>query len=382
MEARFRDACPLTVESYEMLRRWEKGDSEVIALWEKMNQWVYDGFNQTNQRLGFFFDRVYHESHTYTLGRGIIMEQIDKGLGRQNSDGSVVIDMSDIGLNGGRKGELPVVLIRRDGTSVYITQDVGLAVTRFRDEKQLDGIIYVVAREQELHFKRVFELLKRYGYGWYNRLYHLSYGMVNLSTGKMKSREGTVVDADDLMDELSDRAFEAVGKTDPQADSEELKARAEAVALGALKFYLVTVAPNKDMTFNPQESISFEGHTGPYLQYACTRISAIEQKAQDLNPCATSDSQFKDEEFGLAKLLATLPDLVQQAANQYNPAALANGLYEIAKAFSVFYTNCPVIQGQGDDRTYDSRRMELCRATRLVVSQGLKILGIPVPERM
>lgn len=382
MNDHFQAACPLVAESYEMLRRWESGDPEVIALWKKMNQWVYEGFNETNNRLGFLFDRVYYESQTYTLGRGIIMDKVNKGIGRQNSDGSVVIDMSEAGLNGGRNGELPVVLIRRDGTSVYITQDVGLAVTRFREEKKLDGIIYVVAREQELHFKRVFELLKRYGYDWHSRLYHLSYGMVNLSTGKMKSREGTVVDADDLMNELRDLAFEAVQKSDSQADSEDLKTRAEAVALGALKFYLITVAPNKDMTFNPKESISFEGRTGPYIQYACTRISAIEHKARDLEPCETSVLQFEDAEYSLAKLLATMPDLVRQAASQYNPAILANGLYEIAKAFSVFYTNCPVIQSQGEERVYDLRRMELCKATRTVISQGLKILGIPVPERM
>ena len=370
----FDKQCPIVQQSYKMLSQWEAGDPEVISLWAKMNGWVYQGFDQTNSRLGFKFEKVYYESNTYKLGKDIISKQLSQGIGQKAEDGSVVIDLTDVGL-----GKNPISLIRQDGTSLYITQDLGLAATRFAEIHDLNSTIYVVAREQEFHFKVLFEILKRYGYSWCSDLYHLSYGMVNLPSGKMKSREGTVVDADELVDQLNSLACDVIKANKPDIPPEEIKARAEAIALGALKYMLASVSPNKDILFDPQKSVSFEGNTGPYLQYACVRIAAIEEKALKLPRRENTDNrEISDEAFEVVKKLWFYPDVVQRAADSYDPSVLASGIYDIAKSFSAFYAGCPVVH----DNCVDAFRLALCQATRQVLSNGLKLLGIPTPDRM
>lgn len=367
----FQKECSLMIEAREMLRRWESGDSEVLPLWKQMNQWVLSGFDQSNVRLGYMFDRVYYESETYLLGRRIVLERLEKGIGERRADQAVVIDLSETGL--GKK-----LLLRADGTSVYITQDVGLAVTRFQEEGRLDGIIYVVASEQEYHFKTLFELLKRYGYDWASSLYHLSYGMVNLPSGRMKSREGTVVDADNLLDELEQSAAEKLRRVGTDIAEDEVKRSAALVAIGALNYYLAAVTPRFDMLFDPSSSIEFEGDTGPYIQYSCVRIASIIKKAEGLPTVQDPDALTDDDAFPLVKTLMEFPTVVKRAAQQYNPALLTHALYETAKAFSSFYQSQHVIH----EGTVSRERLELCMATRVVLKNGLKLLGIGIPERM
>lgn len=369
----FERDCQLVQQSYEMLRRWEAGDPELLALWEKMNGWVYAGFSETNSRLGFTFEKVYYESRTYKLGKDIIASQLQQGIGQEGEGESVLIDLTDAKI-----GKQPILLIRQDGTSVYMTQDIGLAATRFAEIPSLTNVIYVVAKEQDFHFKTLFEILRRYGYPWHAGLYHLSYGMVNLPEGKMKSREGTVVDVDDLLDQLQALASEVIAKNESDATPKQVSARAEAIAIGALKYMLASVPPSRDIMFDPKESISFEGNTGPYLQYACVRIAAIEDKAKGLPFGDASHREFCQEETELAKKLALFGDALLHAAQDYDPSALAAYLHEVAQAFSAFYANCQVVYGG----RVDALRLKLCSATKQVLSNGLKLLGIPVPDRM
>jgi arginyl-tRNA synthetase len=371
MRKEFERQCPLIQRAYEMLSRWEAEDPETVSQWKQMNNWVYEGFEQTNARIGFNFERVYYESRTYKLGKDIVLKQADEGFGQKVADGSIAIDLSDVKL-----GKDPVTLLRADGTSVYITQDIGLAVTRFNEIPQLSGVTYVVAREQEFHFKCLFEILRRYGYPWYGQLFHLSYGMVNLASGKMKSREGTVVDADDLMNDLHGIVAEIIKRNEPEATQQEIGRRAEAVALGALKYMLASTSPNNDILFKPEESVKFEGNTGPYLQYACVRIAAIEAKARDL-PLQNSE-EVADPEFELIKELNLYPKAVQEAADAYDPSIVASYLYDLAKRFSVFYTECQVVY----DGKVNASRLAICKTTKQVLSNGLELLGIPVPDRM
>lgn len=367
----FEKECPLMIGAREMLRRWEAGDTEVLPLWRQMNQWVLSGFDQSNARLGFTFDRVYYESQTYLLGRRIVLDRLAKGIGERRADGAVVIDLTDVKLD-------KKLLLRADGTSVYMTQDVGLAVTRFEQEGRLDSIIYVVATEQEHHFRVLFELLKRYGYDWASSLYHLSYGMVNLPSGRMKSREGTVVDADNLLDELEKLAMEKLLRADSDIDVDRAKCSAAVVAIGALNYYLAMVTPRFDMMFDPSSSIEFEGNTGPYIQYACVRAGSIMSKASGLEEVWDLEAFTSDEAFTLIKTLMEFPNVVKLAAQQYNPALLTSALYETAKSFSSFYMSDNVIR----DGKVNHERLELCKATRTVLSNGLKLLGIGIPERM
>lgn len=371
VDEQFEKECPLMIEAREMLRIWESGDSTVLSLWRQMNQWVLSGFDQTNARLGYTFDRLYYESETYLLGRKIVLDCLARGIGERRGDNAVIIDLSDSGL--GKK-----LLLRADGTSVYMTQDVGLAVTRFEQEGQLDGIIYVVATEQEHHFKVLFELLRRYGYKWASSLRHLSYGMVNLPSGRMKSREGTVVDADNLLDELERLAAEKLERNGSDATPEEIQQSAAAIALGALNYYLANVTPRFDMLFDPNSSIEFEGSTGPYIQYACARISSVVNRAKGLPMVSDIDALTSDETFPLIKLLMEFPSVVKRAAQQFNPALLTSALFETAKAFSMFYMNQQVIHsGQ-----VNQPRLELCLATKVALTNGLKLLGIGIPDRM
>lgn len=367
----FEKECTMMVEAREMLRLWEAGDPNLLQLWKRMNQWVLTGFDQSNARLGFTFDRVYYESETYLLGKRIVLEQLEKGIGERRLDQAVVVDLSDAKL--GTK-----LLLRADGTSVYMTQDVGLAVTRFEQEGRLDGIIYVVATEQEHHFKVLFELLKRYGYDWASSLYHLSYGMVNLPSGRMKSREGTVVDADNLLDELEKLAMEKLLRVNSGIDVDEAKRSVASIAIGALNYYLAKVTPRFDMLFDPSSSIEFEGDTGPYIQYACVRAGSIMSKANGLEEVWDLDAFTSDEAFTLIKTLMEFPNVVKLAAQQYNSALLTGALYEMAKAFSSFYMSDNVISGG----KVNHERLELCKATRTALENGLKLLGIGIPERM
>lgn len=367
----FGNECSLMVEAREMLRRWESGDSEVLPLWQKMNQWVLSGFDQSNARLGFTFDRVYFESKTYLLGRKIVLAQLERGVGERRADGAVVVDLTDAKLD-------KKLLLRADGTSVYMTQDVGLAVTRFEQEGRLDSIIYVVATEQEHHFKVLFELLKRYGYDWASSLYHLSYGMVNLPSGRMKSREGTVVDADNLLDELEQSAAEKLRRTSSDINEEEVRRSAAIIAIGALNYYLAAVTPRFDMLFDPEKSIEFEGDTGPYIQYSCVRIASIIKKAEGLPAIEDPNALTDDDAFPLVKTLAEFPVAVKRAAEQYNPALLTEALFRTAKVFSYFYRTQHVIS----EGKVNRERLDLCRATLVVLKNGLKLLGIGVPDRM
>ncbi|MES2087528.1 MAG: arginine--tRNA ligase [Patescibacteria group bacterium] len=367
----FEKECPLMVEAREMLRLWESGDPAVLPLWRRMNQWVLSGFDQSNARLGYAFDRVYYESETYLLGRRIVLEQLERGIGERRPDQAVVVDLSNSKL--GTK-----LLLRADGTSVYMTQDVGLAVTRFEQEGRLDGIIYVVATEQEHHFKVLFELLKRYGYDWASSLYHLSYGMVNLPSGRMKSREGTVVDADNLLDELERSAAQKLGRDGSEATSKEVQRSSSIIAIGALNYYLAAVTPRADMLFDPSSSIEFEGDTGPYIQYSCVRISSIINKAGGLPVVQYPDALTDDDAFALVKALIEFPNAVKQAAQQFNPTILTAALYKTAKTFSSFYRNRHVLH----DGTVNQDRLELCQATKVVLTNGLKLLGVGIPERM
>ena len=371
-ERQFEKECTLVQQCYKMLNQWEAHEPSVIELWRKMNQWVYDGFEQTNRRLGFFFDTVYYESNTYKLGKQIVLEKFDQGIGQKSKKG-IEIDLTDVKL-----GQKPILLLRADGTSVYMTQDIGLAPTRFA-EIDFDKVIYVVGSEQDFHFKCLFEIFKRYGFSWQSRLYHLSYGMVILPSGKMKSREGTVVDADDLIDQLRSFACDVIKENKTDISVDELGERAETIALGALKYMLASASPSNDILFDPQKSVSFEGNTGPYLQYACVRITAIEEKALNFtNRKNADDLQISDKEFEIVKKLSLYPDAVRRGADSYDTSVLTNCLYDIARSFSAFYAECPVVR----DNCVNAFRLNLCQATRQVLSNGLQLLGIPIPDRM
>jgi len=384
----------------DLLRRWEDGDEEVVSLWQTMNGWVYDGFDQTYDRLGIRFDRIYHESETYKLGRATVLDALERGVGERGDDGSVAIDLSGDGLD--RK-----LLLRSDGTSLYITQDIGTAQLK-QDDYGLDRSIYVVGSEQDYHFKVLFLILGKMGFDWAAGLQHLSYGMVYLPEGKMKSREGKVVDADELMEdvvqsvkrrmltrdeELRGEAGEvrecasAVAEHSEQA-LREMDAISEAVGMAALKFYMLKFGARKDFTFKPEESISLQGDTGPYVQFAYTRIVGILRKA------GIADSAFEQppldgvdlavlgnaEERTLAALLGRFPGEVTQAAESLNPAALCAYLLQVAQAFHRFVHDHKVLHA-GDDALV-SARLCLCIATAVVLRQGLALLGIEAPARM
>ena len=360
-------------EAQDLLRRWEEGDPEVIALWEKMNSWVYQGFDETYRRLGVEFDRVYYESQTYQRGKQIVLDALERGLVQRLPDGAVVADLSDEGLE-------TKVLLRRDGTSVYITQDLGTAVAR-HEELAFDRMLYVVASEQNYHFKVLFSLLRRLGYPWADGLHHVSYGMVYLPEGKMKSREGKVVDADDLLDEVEALSEQAIREKHPDIAPDDLATRKRQIALGAIKFYLLAVNLEKDIYFDPAASVSFEGDTGPYIQYAHTRICGILRKAEGRElPPPDFSLLGNDHEVALGLLLMRYPAVVRGAAESLNPARLAGYLLDLARAFAQFYHENPVLGAESPGLV--AARLDLCRAVRIVIRNGLAILGIKAPEQM
>ena len=367
--------APCMLEVQEMLRQWEAGDTEVRSLWATMNGWVYDGFNQTYSRLGVRFDRNYYESETYVLGKQDIEEGLARGVFYRRDDGSVWIDLREDGLD-------EKLVLRRDGTSVYMTQDIGTAIQRFKDFS-IDRLTYVVGNEQDYHFKVLFLILKKLGYAWADQLYHLSYGMVDLPSGKMKSREGTVVDADDLLDEMESTArvlSEELGKTEGLGEAEKAQLY-RVLGHGALKYFILKVDPRKRMVFNPEESIDFNGHTGPFIQYSHARIKSILRKAEGrATTWNWSDVTVDERSKELIQTLDRFPQAVEQAARAYSPAVVAQFAYDLAKAFNAFYQSNPILNAESDALV--AFRVELCGTTASALRRALELLGIEAPERM
>ncbi|MBQ1276635.1 MAG: arginine--tRNA ligase, partial [Flavobacteriales bacterium] len=366
--------APLIKQAQEMLRLWEEKDPEVIALWEKMNGWVYDGFKVTYDRLGVEFDRNYYESQTYLLGKDKVQEGLEKGVFYRRDDGSVWIDLTGDGLD-------EKLVLRGDGTSVYITQDIGTAITRFK-EFDIDSLIYTVGNEQDYHFKVLFLILGKLGYKWAEKLYHLSYGMVDLPTGKMKSREGTVVDADDLMDDMVRTAreiSEELGKLDGMS-SEEKDRLYNMIGMGALKYFMLKVDPKKRMMFNPKESIDFNGNTGPFIQYTYARIQSIKRRYGTLPAEAVQIGAIDEREEALIKNIVEFPSVVQKAAAVHSPALVANYTYDLVKEYNSYYQNVPMLSAE--DEVVRTFRVQLSDLTGRVIKNAMAILGIEVPDRM
>lgn len=369
-------ASTIMADARAMLRRWEEGDPEVRALWERMNQWVYDGFDATYKRMGVGFDKIYYESQTYLDGKKKVLEGLEKGLLYRRDDGSVWADLTAEGLD-------EKLLLRSDGTSVYMTQDIGTAKQRF-DDYPIDKMIYVVGNEQNYHFQVLSILLDRLGFSWGKDLVHFSYGMVELPEGKMKSREGTVVDADDLMAEMVNTAREVsqqLGKLDG-LDEAEVASVAETVGMGALKYFLLKVDPRKNMTFNPRESIDFNGNTGPFIQYTYARIRSVLRRAAEAGAGGADYSKVEpnDKEIALIQRLSDFPAVVAEAARSYSPAIIANYCYDLVKEYNQFYHDCSILRES--DAAVQSLRLAISDATARTVRLGMGLLGINVPERM
>ncbi|MDR2897453.1 MAG: arginine--tRNA ligase [Spirochaetaceae bacterium] len=376
---------PLEAQAQQMLQEWERGNPEVMALWKQMSDWAVSGIKQTYERTGIAFDKYYYESETYLKGKDEVLRGLKEGVFYQEEDGSVWIDLAEIGLD-------KKVLMRKDGTTLYITQDIGTAIDRHKDWP-FDRMVYVVASEQIYHFRVLFYILKKLGYPWAEQLYHLSYGMVNLPEGKMKSREGTVVDADDLINQLRDGALEEISAKGREEAVGDPQAVAEKVALGALHYYLLHITPTKDMLFNPKESLSFNGETGPYLQYMGARISSILRRAEETavsaGAASAGDTSAKsirydllssETEWELVKLLAGYPAMVEKAARTYDPSLITGYLYDISKSFSRFYHDCPILNAENPELI--SARLELSRGVLVVLKSAMNLVLIPFLETM
>ncbi|MBP9802353.1 arginine--tRNA ligase [Patescibacteria group bacterium] len=376
VDEQFLSQSSLMQEAQSMLQKWESGDQAVKQLWQTMNAWVYDGFDETYKKLGITFDKVYYESQVYLLGKEIIQLGLDKKVFFKKEDNSIWIDLQSENLD-------EKLVLRADGTSVYITQDLGLAKQR-HDEYKFDQMIYVVANEQNYHFQVLFATLKAIGFAWADSLYHLSYGMVNLPDGRMKSREGKVVDADDIIQEMQNKASELMAQATKQIASSETQKNktAEQVGLGALKFFCLSTNPQKDITFNPAESIAFDGYTGPFIQYTHARINNILKKVADTNKRQNLivPEQIENEEKQILKLLLNFPESIKLSALGHNPAILSQYLFELAKSFNTFYQKHPVLQADSPDKQIF--RLELASATKHSLEAGLKLLGIEAPEVM
>tara|TARA_A200000113_G_scaffold93211_1_gene83398 strand:- start:728 stop:2509 length:1782 start_codon:yes stop_codon:yes gene_type:complete len=367
--------APLLNEAKKMLLAWENNDPEVRALWEKMNTWVYDGFEVTYQKLGVDFESYYYESDTYLLGKSIIKEGLDKGVFYRKDDGSVWIDLTADGLD-------EKLLLRSNGTAVYMTQDIGTATQRVVDNPQVKGMVYTVGNEQDYHFKVLFLVLKKLGYSWADSLYHLSYGMVDLPSGKMKSREGTVVDADDLIEQMKNTAG-AIAKEHGKIDGMETSERDQLfniIGLGALKYFILKVDPKKRILFDPEASVDFNGNTGPFIQYAYARIQSLMSRVPDVNFQLEMDLTLIDKEKEILKHLHEYPTLIQTAGEQFSPALVANYLYDLVKLFNSFYQNVSVF-GE-EDSTKRAMRLLLCQAVANNIKAASKLLGISLPNRM
>lgn len=367
--------APLMLEAQEMLRKWEAGDEKVVALWKKMNQWVYDGFAKTYDNLGVDFDSYYYESDTYLLGKDVVEEGLQKGIFYKKEDGSVWIDLTDEGLD-------EKLVLRADGTAVYMTQDIGTAIQRVKDFPDISGMVYTVGNEQDYHFKVLFLILQRLGYDWAQQLYHLSYGMVDLPSGKMKSREGTVVDADDLMTEMTETAreiSEELGKLDGMSAEEKDKLY-RTIGMGALKYYILKVDPKKRILFDPKESVDFNGNTGPFIQYTYARIQSILRKADfdytQPNYTGTLETKEKD----LIKKMLEYPAVINLAAHTFSPAIIANYTYDLVKEYNSFYQSVSILGEIDEDKKMF--RVQLSDKIGQIIQHAFSLLGIAVPERM
>ena len=369
--------APSILEAQQMLLDWENGKPEVIELWKTMNQWVYDGFEQTYKNLGVNFDSYYYESNTYLLGKEVVQFGLEKGIFEKDPDGSVWIDLTADGLD--RK-----IVLRSDGTAVYMTQDIGTAIQRVKDFPDVGGMVYTVGNEQDYHFKVLFLILKKLGFDWADSLYHLSYGMVELPSGKMKSREGTVVDADDLMAEMTTTAqtiSEELGKLDGYSEDEKA-VLFKTIGLGALKYYKLKVDPKKQMMFNPEESVDFAGNTGPFIQYTYARIQSILRKADfDFeNVVTSSEVEMHEKEKELIKQVQLFPEVIQNAAANHSPALIANYTYDLVKEFNSFYQQVSILGEENHDKKVF--RVQLSKSVGNTIKNAFQLLGIEVPERM
>ncbi|MFH6602217.1 arginine--tRNA ligase [Maribacter algicola] len=371
--------APSLIEAQEMLKKWEAGDEKVVSLWKTMNGWVYEGFDETYKNLGVDFDKLYYESDTYLLGKDFIAEGLKNGVFFKKEDGSVWIDLTDEGLD-------EKIVLRSDGTAVYMTQDIGTAIQRVKDYPDIGGMVYTVGNEQDYHFKVLFLILKKLGFAWAENLYHLSYGMVDLPSGKMKSREGTVVDADDLMADMTKTAAELaeeLGKLEGYSEPEKQELY-KTIGLGALKYYILKVDPKKRILFNPEESVDFQGNTGPFIQYTYARIQSILRKAKDMKVDLSAKIEetlvLHPKEKELIKQIMLFPETVQLAAENYSPALIANYTYDLVKEFNSFYQQVSIL-GEAD-RQKKVLRVQLSKNVGDVIKSAFRLLGIEVPERM
>ena len=368
--------APILLEAQDMLLKWEAGDAAVVSLWEQMNAWVYAGFEVTYKALGVNFDSYYYESQTYLLGKSFIQEGLQKGVFIKKEDGSVWCDLTSDGLD-------EKIVLRADGTAVYMTQDIGTAIQRLKDFPDVGGMVYTVGNEQDYHFKVLFLILKKLGFDWAKNLTHLSYGMVDLPSGKMKSREGTVVDADDLIVEMASTAKEIsqeLGKLEGYSELEKAETYST-IGLGALKYFILKVDPKKRILFDPQASVDFQGNTGPFIQYTYARIQAILRKSSvETKDEPLLEYALHDKEKSLLKQLQLFPEVIQQAASNYSPALVANYAYDLVKEFNSFYQNVSIL---GADSTSEIRfRVQLSQAVATTIKNAFSLLGIQVPERM
>ncbi|MDE0979991.1 MAG: arginine--tRNA ligase [Flavobacteriales bacterium] len=376
-EAEAKESAPLLAEARTMLQQWEQGDAETMALWTTMNQWVYDGFETTYAEMGVTFDQLYYESNTYLLGRDEVLSGVKQGAFNQREDGSIWVDLSDAGLD-------EKLLLRKDGTAVYMTQDIGTAIQRYKDFPGLDRQIYTVGNEQEYHFKVLFKVLEKLGIQGADRNFHLSYGMVELPEGKMKSREGTVVDADELMQEMARTAGEMaqeLGKTDGLTDSEKEQLH-KTIGYGALKYFLLKVSPTKSMMFDPKASIDFIGNTGPFIQFNYVRALSVLKKAegQIVLRVPKEDSAWDATELQLIQSALEWPEMVQAAAKTYDPSIIANYCYDLTKSYSRWYQDHPVLKEP--DASKREARLAICAICERNIKSGMTLLGIQMPDRM
>jgi arginyl-tRNA synthetase len=366
--------APIIREAQQMLIQWEKGNDEVVALWKKMNGWVYEGFAETYGNLGVDFDKYYYESNTYLLGKDVVNIGLEKGVFEKDPDGSVWIDLTAEGLD--RK-----IVLRSDGTAVYMTQDIGTAIQRVKDFPNVGGMVYTVGNEQDYHFKVLFLILQKLGFDWSKNLFHLSYGMVDLPSGKMKSREGTVVDADDLMSEMTETAqkiSEELGKLESYSEDEKAKLY-KTIGLGALKYYILKVDPKKRILFNPEESVDFAGNTGPFIQYTYARIQSILRKA-DFKMISSTVTEIHEKEKELLKQLEMYPEVIQSAAENHSPALIANYTYDLVKEYNSFYQSVSILGEENEDMRIF--RTQLSKVVGETIKSAFALLGIDVPERM
>ncbi len=380
-EEEAKERAPILQEAREMLKKWEEGDPETLELWRKLNSWVYEGFDQTYERMGVEFDRLYYESETYLKGKEIVMKGIEEGIFYQKEDGSVWCDLSDHEMD-------DKLLIRADGTAVYMTQDIGTAVQRYEDQPDLDQLIYTVGSEQEHHFQVLFIILGKLGYPWAQNCYHLSYGMVDLPTGKMKSREGTVVDADDLMQEMYRTAKangEELGRV-TELEAEEREKVFERVGIGGLKYHLLKVSPHKKILFDPESSIDLNGDTAPFIQYSYVRVRSLARKAEEkgvqeepVRSGLKGKKPLEEEERSFIVRLSRYQENLRTAASEYDPSVLARYSFDLAKSFNVLYQKHPIIV---DDEELRSRRFLIAKAASEVLERNMNLLGVKMVDRM